>query len=74
MKFEVPNDEYSNEGDYPMKARKFSQVPLLIGLLIGVLALWGGAAPVGATGDLVTGGTSSFTSCLDDCGRPYVCS
>lgn len=39
-----------------MKARKFSQVTLLIGLLVGALTLWVGTAPAGVTGDLITGG------------------
>jgi hypothetical protein len=34
---------------------KWSQVPLVIGLAVGCLAIWSGAAPVGLNGDLVTG-------------------
>jgi hypothetical protein len=32
------------EGDFEMKMRKWSQVPLLIGLALGCLAIWSGAA------------------------------
>jgi hypothetical protein len=34
---------------------KWSQVMLLISLVVGCLAIWLSAAPVGLTGDLVTG-------------------
>ncbi len=46
-----------------MKTRTFSVVPLLVGLVVGLLALWVSAAPVGATGDLVTGG---WVTCYDE--------
>jgi hypothetical protein len=39
-----------------MKSMKLSHMSLAVGLLIGLLALWVGATPVGAGGDLVTGG------------------
>jgi len=34
---------------------KWSQVTLLVGLAVGCAAIWSVAAPVGLTGDLVTG-------------------
>jgi hypothetical protein len=40
--------------------RKWSQVTLLIGLALGFVAIWAGAAPVGLTGDLVTGSWESL--------------
>jgi len=41
--------------DGGLKMSKWSQVTLLMGLAVGFLAIWSGAAPVGLTGDLVTG-------------------
>ncbi len=39
-----------------MKSGKFSQILLIVGLVVGLTALWAAAAPVGAGGDLITGG------------------
>ena len=39
-----------------MRTRMFSPLLLVAGLILGLLAMWAGASPVGATGDLVTGG------------------
>ena len=39
-----------------MKARKFSQAPLVIGLLLGLAALWIGTAPATGAGGGVIGG------------------
>jgi hypothetical protein len=38
----------------------FSPVLLLLGLTLGLMAMWAVASPVGATGDLITGG---WTTC-----------
>ncbi len=39
-----------------MKTRTFSPLLLLVSLALGLTAMWVVASPVGATGDLVTGG------------------
>jgi hypothetical protein len=39
-----------------MKLVKFSPVSLAISLVLGVMALWVGATPIGTSGDLATGG------------------
>jgi hypothetical protein len=39
---------------------KHSQIALVIGLGVGLLALWGGAAPIGVNGDLVTGAWGQY--------------
>lgn len=33
-----------------MRARKFSQVPLLVGVVLGLMVLWGSAAPLSRAG------------------------
>jgi hypothetical protein len=43
-----------------MKRIRRSQVPLFLGLALGLMALWVTASPVGASGDLITG---SWTAC-----------
>jgi hypothetical protein len=43
-----------------MKWMKFSHVSLVIGLVLGMMALWAEATPIGVSGDLVTGG---WTGC-----------
>ncbi len=49
-----------------MRTRTFSVGPLLVGLVVGLFSLWVSAAPVGATGDLVTGGLSICSDQYDD--------
>jgi hypothetical protein len=44
-----------------MKSVKFSQIALIVGLVVGLTALWAAAAPVGVAGDLITGGWSNCT-------------
>ena len=44
------------KGSKHMKSVKFSHVALLVGLVVGLSALWATAAPVGTSGDLITGG------------------
>ena len=39
-----------------MKSRRFLSVPFVIGLSVGLLALYAAASPIGTAGDLVTGG------------------
>lgn len=39
-----------------MKTSRISQVSILFGLAVGLMALWAGAVPIGVSGDLVTGG------------------
>jgi hypothetical protein len=39
-----------------MRIRMSSPLLLLIGLTLGLLGMWASASPLGATGDLVTGG------------------
>ncbi len=39
-----------------MRTRMFSPFLLLAGLIVGLLAMWAGASPLGTTGDLITGG------------------
>ena len=39
-----------------MKSMKLPHVALVLSLVLGMTALWAGAMPVGASGDLVTGG------------------
>ncbi len=41
-----------------MRTKMFSPFLLLVGLVLGLLAMWAGASPLGVTGDLVTGGTA----------------
>jgi len=43
-----------------MKSTKFLHVSLVVGLVLGLMALWVGASPIGTSGDLVTGG---WTTC-----------
>jgi len=51
-----------------MRTRMSSPVLLLIGLALGLLAMWAAASPVGATGDLVTGG---WEACSIDGGSTW---
>lgn len=44
-----------------MKGKKFSLVPLLLGVALGLLALWAGTTPVTGEGAMVFGGVPSFT-------------
>lgn len=53
-----------------MRIRMSSPSVLLIGLIVGLLAMWAVASPVGATGDLITGG---WTTCYYTSG-PFACS
>lgn len=39
-----------------MNSKKLSHVSLIAGLVLGVTALWAAASPLGASGDLATGG------------------
>ena len=39
-----------------MKKSNISQIAVLCGLALGVMALWAGAAPIGVNGDQVIGG------------------
>jgi len=44
-----------------MKTRKFSQLPLLVGLVVGLAALWAGSTPVaGVSGGAIGGFTRSW--------------
>ncbi len=49
-----------------MMSMKLSHVSLVVGLVVAVMAFWTGAAPVGTSGDLVTGG---WTTCWDQNGN-----
>jgi hypothetical protein len=49
-----------NEGNSMMRIRMSSPLLLLTGLIVGLLAMWAVASPVGTTGDLITGG---WTTC-----------
>ncbi len=42
-----------------MKRSGISQISMLCGLVVGAMALWVGTAPIGVSGDIVTGGWSS---------------
>ena len=53
-----------------MKARKYSAVPLLVGLALALMATWAASAPVGVAGDLITGG---FTGCIIEDDYPVAC-
>jgi hypothetical protein len=44
-----------------MKSNKLSQLLFIVGLVVGLLSFWAGAAPFGAGGDLVTGGWTTCT-------------
>lgn len=39
-----------------MKSGKFSHMAMMIGLLLGVVAVWASATPVAGDGDRVVGG------------------
>jgi hypothetical protein len=43
-----------------VKTKKCSQASLLIGLLVGLAALWSSAAPIGLSGDLITAGAPTW--------------
>lgn len=45
-----------------MQTRMSSPLLLLVGLTLGLLAMWASASPLGATGDLVTGGWTACSS------------
>ena len=45
-----------------MRSIKFTHVSLVAGLTLGIMALWAGAAPIGAIGDLMTGGWTTCTT------------
>lgn len=49
-----------------MRTRMFSPFLLLVGLTLGLLAMWASASPLGATGDLVTGGWVACTIDSED--------
>lgn len=61
-----------------MKRRTYSQLPLLAGLVIGVLALWIGTTPVTGTAATAIGGGATFTDHYIDSQwvavRTYPCS
>jgi hypothetical protein len=46
----------SPKGGDEMKTARLSPSLLLVGLGLGLLALWAGAAPAGIAGDVITGG------------------
>lgn len=52
-----------------MRIRMSSPLLLLVGLIVGLLAMWASVSPIGSTGDLVTGG---WTWCIWD-GEYYAC-
>lgn len=54
-----------------MKSLRFSHTLLVVGLTLGVAALWAGANPMGITGDLVTGG---WSTCWDHQAEYWVAS
>jgi hypothetical protein len=45
-----------------MKMSRYSKVATLGGLAVGLLAMWAVAAPVGLSGDLITGATWTFSN------------
>jgi hypothetical protein len=54
-----------------MRIRMFSPFLLLIGLTLGLLAMWASASPLGATGDLVTGGWTACSVWMGEEWSPY---
>jgi hypothetical protein len=52
-----------------MRTRMFSPLLLVVGVTLGLMAMWTVASPVGTTGDLITGG---WITCTWDAKR-YAC-
>jgi hypothetical protein len=52
--------QLSPKGVVTMKKSSISQIAILCGLALGVMALWASAAPIGVSGDQIIGGWYSY--------------